>query len=150
MAWRTSTRATSTRFKLLRLHVNMLIAFWLIASAGWIAIVAIDLCGRISDQVAFSQQIGADLARIDCEAGDVARCASAAAAAPSGYGGSWTDVAGLFLTYGCWTLLEFALAPPAAVLAIGLVATTVARRLRRRVTLPSSASADRLEPLSAG
>ncbi|HEY0524456.1 MAG TPA: hypothetical protein VGD08_13770 [Stellaceae bacterium] len=148
MAWRTSIRATSTGFRLRR-RVNILFAFWLIASAGWIAIVGIDLCARISDQVAFSQQIGADLARIDCETGNAARCATVAAA-PPGYGGSWTEVAGLFLTYGCWTLLEFALAPPAAVLAIGLVAASVARRLRRRVTLPSPASADRLEPLSAG
>jgi hypothetical protein len=139
MAWQVSIRAASIGFRP-RLGNGALVAFWLIASAGWIAIVGVDLCGRISDQVAFSREIGADLARIDCEAGDAARCASAAGEAPSGYGGSWSDVAVLFLTYGCWTLLKFALAPPAAVLTVGLAAAAVGRRLRRSAVRPSPAA----------
>src|SRR5690349_18408206 len=121
MAWRRiSDRARAIGGGRLRPCARTLVALWLVASSVWIGIVAADVCGRVSDPFAASQEIGADLARLDCDTGDTARCAPAAATATSGYGGSWSEIAGLFLSYGCWTLLVYALAPPAAVLMLAL------------------------------
>lgn len=106
-----------------------LLLFWAVSAVVWVFLVGWSLCDRIDSQVAASQEIAQEIAALDCDR--TASCTAAARPAGS-YGGTWTETATLFVTYGFWPLCTVALVPPGILLGIGILMAWTLRRLRRR------------------
>jgi hypothetical protein len=113
------------------MRTRLLLALWIVLSAGWGAAVGYDLYQRVSMQADMSRDVESDL-----DQGFVpASCAGKECGTVSAKTAQTWNLGGIFSTYlkfGSDEMAEWALGPPAALLILGIGATVMLRRRSRR------------------
>ena len=102
-----------------------LFAGWAVLSVAWTGFVLMDLYNRATDQADMSREVERELDSDSC--GNGPPCEAALRETPQE---NWSNIAETYVHFGYVPLLEWAVVPPALLLAVGLGGAVVIRRRR--------------------